>query len=207
VLERLLEFFQSIPAGLVIAVALLLPAAETAIMVGLVIPGELAVVAAGAAAARGGVPLLAVIAAASLGSIAGDSIGFFIGRKLRRTIKKNLSARRWERAQDWLKRTGKPAIFLARFTPFLRSVMPPAAGAAQMGYGVFLPWCVAAGILWGAGSVLLGYFAARNAGVLLHWAGAIALALLAAFLVTSWLRRKPRTGRRTARSHSARKAS
>jgi len=198
VLERILGLFQSIPAPLVIAAAFLMPAAETALLVGLLIPGELAVVAAGVAASRGGVPLPALIAAAAVGAITGDSVGFFVGRKLRRTIKKTLSARRWERAQEWLKRKGKPAIFLARFTPFLRSVMPPAAGAARMEYGVFLPWCVAAGILWGAGSVLAGYFAARNAAVLVHWAGAIALALLAAFLVWSRLRRRRRAGRRIA---------
>ena len=195
-LERFLELFQSIPAGLVIAAAFLLPAAETALLVGLLVPGELTVVAAGVAAARGGAPLAAVIGAAALGSIAGDSIGFFVGRRLRRTIKKNLSVRRWNRAQEWLKRKGMPAIFLARFTPFLRSVMPPAAGAARIRYPVFFPWCAAAGLLWGAGSVLLGYFAARHAALLVHWVGVIAFVLLAAFLVMSWSRRRRRIGRR-----------
>lgn len=196
-LNRLLEIFRSIPAPLVIVAALLLPAAETALLIGLLIPGELVVVAAGICAASGGVSLTAVMAAAVVGAIAGDSIGFFMGRRLRTTISRRLSAKRWNRAQEWLKRRGRPAIFLARFTPFLRSVMPPTAGAAKINYRVFLLWSVPAGILWGAGSALLGYYAARHSVALLHWAATIALGLLVAFLVVTWVsRRKRRAGRR-----------
>jgi membrane protein DedA with SNARE-associated domain len=184
-LDKLLEIFRSVPAPLVIVAALLLPAAETALLLGLLIPGELAVVAAGIYASGGGVPLAAVMAAAVLGAITGDSIGFLVGRRFRTTISHRLSAKRWNRAQEWLKRKGTPSIFLGRFTPFLRSVMPPAAGAAKIRYRVFLLWSVPAGILWGAGSVLLGYYAARQSASLLNWAAGIALVLLAVFLVVT----------------------
>jgi membrane protein DedA with SNARE-associated domain len=203
VIEKLLEIFRSIPAPLVILAALLLPAAETALLLGLLVPGELAVVAAGLYASGGGVPLAAVMVAAVVGSIAGDSIGFFVGRRFRTTISHRLSAKRWQRAQEWLKRKGMPAIFLARFTPFLRSVMPPAAGAAKVRYRVFLLWSVPAGILWGAGSALLGYYAARTSGAL-HWAAGIAFVLLLAFLVATWASPKRRRARRAARASSAR---
>ena len=45
-----------------------------------------------------------------------------------------------------LKRRGKPAIFLARFTAFVRSVMPAAAGAAKIPYPTFLLWSVPAAV-------------------------------------------------------------
>jgi membrane protein DedA with SNARE-associated domain len=199
-LDKVLELFRSIPAPLVIVAALLLPAAETALLLGLLVPGELAVVAAGLYAAGGGVPLAAVTAAAVVGAITGDSIGFLVGRRFRTTISRRLSVKRWNRAQEWLKRKGTPSIFLGRFTPFLRSVMPPAAGAANTRYRVFLLWSVPAGIVWGAGSVLLGYYAGRQSAFLLHWAAGIALVLLAAFLVaTRGSRKKRRAGRRAAR--------
>jgi membrane-associated protein len=199
-LNWLLEIFRSIPAWLVIVVALLLPAGETALLLGLVIPGELVVVVAGILAASGGVPLAAVMAAAVVGAIAGDSIGFVVGRRLRTTISRRFSAKQWNRAQEWLRRRGMPAIFLARFTPFLRSVMPPVAGAARIKYRVFLLGSVPAGILWGAGSVLLGYYAARHSVVLLHWAATIALGLLVAFLVVTWVSRKKRRAGRPGRN-------
>ena len=200
-LDELLEIFRSVPAPLVIVAALLLPAAETALLLGLLVPGELAVVAAGLYAS---VPLAAVMAAAVVGAIMGDSIGFLVGRRFRTTISHRLSAKRWNRAQEWLKRKGTPSIFLGRFTPFLRSVMPPAAGAAKIRYRVFLLWSVPAGILWGAGSVLLGYYAARTSGDRLHWAAGIALVLLVAFLVVTWASPRKRRARRAARASAPR---
>ena len=203
-IDKLLEIFRSIPALLVILAALLLPAAETALLLGLLVRGELAVVAAGLYASGGGVPIAAVMAAAVVGAITGDSIGFFMGRRFRTTISHRLSAKRWHRAQEWLKRKGMPAIFLARFTPFLRSVMPPAAGAAKIRYRFFLLWSVPAGILWGAGSALLGYFATRTSGTLLHWIAGVAFVLLIAFLVVTWASPKKRRARRAARASSQR---
>ena len=58
-LQKLLEILHSIPAPLVIVAACVLPAAETALMAGLLVPGELIVVAAGLVASRGHVPVTA----------------------------------------------------------------------------------------------------------------------------------------------------
>ena len=135
---------------------------------------------AGVLAAHSRVPLGWIIVAAVAGSILGDSIGYFVGRRFRVSIKKRLPAHRWKRAEELLRRSGPIAVFLARFTAFVRSLMPPVAGAARLPYGKFLPWSVAAGLLWGSGSVLLGYFFARNAEKILHWSiGAVALIALA----------------------------
>jgi membrane-associated protein len=60
----------------------------------------------------------------------------------------------------------------------VRSFIPAAAGVSRMPYRKFLPWNVAAGILWGAGSSLLGYFAGANLEALAHAVGWIGLALL-----------------------------
>jgi membrane-associated protein len=200
VLEKLLDMLRSIPAPVAIAVAFVLPAAETALMAGLLIPGELIVVAAGLLAARGHVPVIAVAVAAVCGAIVGDSVGFLVGRHYRTVITKKLHAKRWNKAQEWLKRRGKPAIFLARFTAFVRSVMPAAAGTAKIPYGTFLLWSVPAGIVWGVGSVLLGYYAGRSSEAVLRWVGIAALALIAAFVGSWWLTRKKR------RRHRARPA-
>jgi len=203
VLEKLLDLLRSIPAPVAIAAAFLLPAAETALMAGLLIPGELIAVAAGLLAARGHVPVIAVAAAAAAGAIVGDSIGFLVGRHFRRVITRKLHARRWSKAKNFLERRGKPAIFLARFTAFVRSVMPPAAGSARIPYGTFLLWSVPAGILWGVGSVLLGYYAGRSSEAVLRWVGIGALALIAGFAGYWWLTRKKRRRSRARPAHAA----
>jgi membrane-associated protein len=166
-LRRLVEIFLSIPAPLAVAAVFFATAGETAFFLGLVLPGELAV----------------------------------IGRR----------RKRWAKARAWLARWEAFAVFLGRFTAFLRSIIPAAAGAARLPYGRFLPWNVAAGALWGVGSVLLGYFAGRNYETLAHRAGLLSLALfvllLAAALVSLFRRRKrarSSRARRSRRIHASR---
>jgi membrane protein DedA with SNARE-associated domain len=198
VLENFFDLFREIPVSVVLLSAFLLPALETAIFLGLLIPGELIVVAAGIRSADDGVPIQAVAAMAVGGAILGDSIGFMVGRHFRRSLANRLKAIHWRRAQEWLKRRGAPAIFLARFTAFLRSVMPPAVGASRMRYHVFLLWSIPAGILWGAGSALLGYYAARQSGAVLHWVAVAALVLITVFIVYTRLThtKRSRAGRK-----------
>lgn len=204
-LEKLLDLLRSIPAPVAIAAAFVLPAAETALMAGLLIPGELIAVAAGLLAAHGHVPVIAVAAAAACGAIVGDSIGFLVGRHFSGFISKKLHSKRWSKAKSFLERRGKPAIFLARFTAFVRSVMPPAAGSARIPYGTFLLFSAPAGILWGVGSVLLGYYAGRSSEAVLRWVGIGALALIAGFVGYWWLTRKKRRSRaRPAHASSSR---
>jgi membrane-associated protein len=194
-LDKVLEIFLSIPATLVVAAAFLLPAAETAVFLGLFIPGEVVVIVAGILAGRGRVPLLPVILASVAGAFTGDTIGYFVGKHLREHVERRFHGRRWTRARDWLKRRGLPAVFVARFTAFIRSVMPAAAGAARLGYRRFALWCFPAGVLWGTGSVLLGYFAARHSEAVLRWArwgGVVLFAAAVVYLVRALRRRRMR---------------
>jgi undecaprenyl-diphosphatase len=195
VLEKILELLREIPPWLVLAAAYLLPAAETALMAGLVIPGELIAVGAGLLAARGHVPVAGVAAAAAAGAITGDTIGYFVGRRFRKAIASRLSRKHWDRARSWLRRRGAPAVFLARFTAFVRSVMPAAAGAAKLPFSKFVLWSVPAGILWGAGSVLLGYYAGHQSSHVLHWTGGVAVVLIVGFFLYTRLTRRKRTKR------------
>ncbi|HYR46949.1 MAG TPA: DedA family protein, partial [Thermoanaerobaculia bacterium] len=83
------------------------------------------------------------------------------------------------------RRKGAPAVAFGRFAAFFRSVVPAAAGAAKMPYRRFLPWNAAAGVVWGAGSALLGYFAGANYEAVVRWMGRAGLILLgAAVLLT-----------------------
>jgi membrane-associated protein len=178
-LNRLVAVFLSIPGPWVIGAVFFLSAAETALFVGFVVPGELAVILGGVLASRAHVPLPTILAASVVGPILGDSIGYYLGRRYGERTRHKRLRKRWAKAQSWVKNKGAPAVFLGRFVAFVRSFIPAAAGVSSMPYRKFLPWNVAAGILWGAGSSLLGYFAGANFEVVAHAVGWVGLALLA----------------------------
>lgn len=79
-IARFIDWFFSISASFAIVAVFLLTASEAALFFGFVIPGEIAVVLGGVLASRGNVSLRSVLAAAVLGAIVGDFIGFQIGR-------------------------------------------------------------------------------------------------------------------------------
>src|SRR5712692_2278759 len=210
-LRCFVEIFLSIPAPLAVAAVFLVTAGETAFFLGLVLPGEFAVILGGVLASQERVPLVAVLLAGVIGPIAGDSIGYFLGRRYGRRFFKGRRRKRWAKARAWLRRRGAFAVFLGRFTAFFRSILPAAAGAARLPYGRFLPWNIAAGVLWGVGSAMLGYFAGRNYETLARRAGLLSLALfvllLAAALVSLFRRRKRARfarARRSSRTHASR---
>ncbi|HEX9148023.1 MAG TPA: DedA family protein [Thermoanaerobaculia bacterium] len=206
-IRQILGFLDSAPWPLVVAVVFLVSALETAIFLGLVLPGELAVMVGGALASRGRVPLAGVVAAGILGPILGDSVGYFIGRRYGRRFFRGRRRERWSRARLWLRRRGASAVFVGRFTAFLRSIIPAAAGAARVPLARFAPWCIAAGVIWGGGSALLGYFLARNFQALEKIASRFSLTILAVVVVgvgasILWSRRKGRRKRRHKRPRS-----
>ncbi|MBM3673112.1 MAG: hypothetical protein FJW86_13160 [Actinobacteria bacterium] len=78
----LLEDVASIGGGWLLLVAFFLAFAETALFADLIVPGEVGLIVAGAAAARGDEPpLVALIAVAALGATLGDSVGWLLGKK------------------------------------------------------------------------------------------------------------------------------
>jgi membrane-associated protein len=178
-LDRLIAAFLSIPGPWVVGAVFFFSAAETALFVGFVVPGELAVILGGVLAARAHVPLSAVLAASIVGPILGDSIGYYLGRRYGENTRHKRLKKRWAKARSWVKNKGAPAVFLGRFVAFIRSFIPVAAGVSRMPYRKFLPWNVAAGTLWGAGSALLGYFAGANFEAVAQAMGWVGLALLA----------------------------
>jgi len=193
----------ALPAWLVLALVFLLPALEASAFVGFVFPGEVAVILGGVAAARGIVPLWAVIAAAVSGAVIGDSAGYLIGRRwgdrlLEGTIGRlPVIGRRLDRhlesARAYVRRRRGSAVFFGRFTAALRVLVPGLAGMSQVEYPVFLAYNVAGGALWGSGMAVLGYLAGasyKHVEKIAGRAGLGLLALIVASLAVSRLLRR-----------------
>ena len=161
---------------------------ETGAFVGLVAPGETAVVLGGVVAAEGGVdlPLMLLItwAAAALGDLA----SFWLGRRLgRRFLVKHgprlgVTAPRLARVEEFFDRHGGKAILIGRFIGLVRAVAPFLAGSSGMRLRAFLPWSLLGTAAWATTFTLVGYAFhdsfSTAAKYLTH--GAFALAIIAA---------------------------
>src|SRR3954469_2420139 len=159
---------------------------ETGAFVGLVAPGETAVVLGGVVAAQGGVDLGLMLAITWSAAATGDLASFALGRRLgRRFLVANgarigVTAPRLERVEGFFGRHGGKAILIGRFIGLVRAVAPFLAGASAMRLRAFLPWSIVGTGLWATTFTLVGYAfhdsfeaAASN---LTH--GALALAVL-----------------------------
>lgn len=168
----------------------LLTLLEASAFVGLVIPGETALLIGGFLAYQGRASLVLMMAVGALGAIVGDSVGYEVGRRhlgpsLRRSrLGRRLGEARWERAESYLADKGGRAVFFGRFVGVLRAMVPTIAGLSRMPYRTFLPWNAAGGVIWAPGFVLLGYLAGGSYHQVSRWAGRASAVLLALALLT-----------------------
>jgi membrane protein DedA with SNARE-associated domain len=188
------------PPWAVLAVVGLIVFAEDALFVGFVLPGETAAILGGVAASRAHVSVVAVLVVVVAAAIIGDSVGYELGRKVGpRILALELMQRRRRRldaAQAYLARRGGMAVFLGRWTAFLRAVMPALAGSARMPYGRFLTYNAAGGLVWGVGVVLAGFFAGESFGRVegvLGKASAFVLAVVVVAALVVWRMRRHRS--------------
>jgi membrane-associated protein len=158
---------------------------ETAAFVGLVAPGETAVVVGGVVAARGEVELLPLIGLVWLAAWAGDLVSFLLGRRLGRPFivrhgpRLRLGPERLARVERFYARHGGKAVLLGRFAGLVRAVSPFLAGASGLTLRRFLPWSAAGALAWAATFTLVGYGFSESFAESGDTAARIALAIAA----------------------------
>lgn len=175
---------------------------ETSILVGLLVPGDTIVIVASTAVADP-VQFWALVVVVVVGALCGESIGFALGRYFgpyirRSRLGRRVGERNWARAETYLARRGGIAVFLSRFLPVLHSLIPLTVGMSAMRYRTFMAWTVPACVIWALAYVSFGSAAAggyRELSDRLHFAGylfvgAIAVFVLFAFLLKTWLHRR-----------------
>jgi membrane-associated protein len=178
-------------------IAALMAFAEAAILIGMVLPGETALLVAGYFCHEGVLRLWIMIPLAIVAAIGGDTVGYEFGRKLGPGFRRSrlgawVGESRWSTVDDFLHRHGGKAVFLGRLTAVLRALMPSMAGMSGMRYRTFLFWNALGGIIWGSGCILLGWAFASALHTIesyLTWAPLIALAVLVIIAIAVHLRR------------------
>jgi membrane-associated protein len=189
---------------LVLVAVFALPALEASTLLGIVVPGELALVLGGVLAHQGRVPLVAAVVAGAAGAVVGDTVGYAVGRRIGERLLAHLPRRlvepgQVERATALVRRLGGRAVFVGRFTAALRALVPGLAGVAGMPYRTFAAYNVAGGVLWATGFVLLGFAAGpawRTAEGVAGRAGLVLLGTIVVVTAAAALLHRRRPGHR-----------
>jgi membrane-associated protein len=174
--------------------------AEAAILVGMVLPGETALLVAGVFCAHHTLNLWLMIVIAAACAVAGDSVGFEFGRVFGPRLRRSAAGRfvgehRWAAVDGFLHRHGGKAVLAGRLTALFRALVPSMAGMSGMRYRTFLTWNVIGGLIWAPGCVLLGYGFSKSltaVGNVLTWAPLGILAVVAALYVLVHVRKRRR---------------
>jgi membrane-associated protein len=159
---------------------------ETGAFVGLVAPGETAVVLGGVVAAQGEVNLVAMLLLVWLAAAAGDLASFVLGRRLGRRFlvargpRFGVTPPRLARVEDFFDRHGPKAILVGRFVGIVRAVAPFLAGSSGMRLRAFLPWSILGTAAWATTFTLVGYVFHRSFSAAADYVthGAFALAVV-----------------------------
>ena len=140
-------------------------ALETTFLLGLLVPGESVVMLAGSLP-DGPAGILLAIAVATAGGVAGQAAGYAVGRafgpRLRATrLGRRIGAERFDRAEDYLRDRGAPALVAVRFVAVIHAVVPIVAGVARMPFGRFLGWSALGTALWSGAFAVAGALTAN----------------------------------------------
>lgn len=150
-----------VQAGSYVGIALLV-FAESGLLIGMFLPGDSLLFAAGLLSASGFLAVGPLMMTVVVAAILGDSTGYWFGAKVGDHLQDREDS--WFFKKEYLVRTerfyekyGGRALMLARFVPIVRTLAPILAGAGSMTYRKFLAYNILGGFLWGMGMVALGF--------------------------------------------------
>ena len=173
---------------------------------GVPLPGEVVLVTAAAFAAQGDFGIAGVAIAAWIGTIAGGTGGYWIGRTGGMAFVRRYS--RWLRINEgheqavrvFFDKHGAKTVIIARFVALLRMIAGIMAGAVEMPFGLFSLCNAIGGLLWSVAFAALGYIFGRHLSQLEHDLSNGSFGLLLILLIVGiaiWVYRKKRSSATT----------
>jgi membrane-associated protein len=169
---------------------------ERSIFVGLLVPGDVILALGGVFAAKGDLNLVVVILIGTFAAIAGESIGFAIGRRYgfavvrRIPLVRRLEPKLHEAEKLFQKCGGGVTVAVGRYATAAGAFVPFTAGTARMPYRRFLLWDVPAIAVWATGISIFGFVFGENLPFVdraLSRFGYIVLGLVVAYVAGRWL--------------------
>jgi len=168
---------------------------------GLPLPGETALLTAGVLAGAGRLSLPLVIVVAVVAAVAGDTLGYWLGRRGGRAVLKlrgplqAFRAHALEHGERFFERYGSKTVFLGRFVPGVRVVAAVLAGASAMPWPRFAVYNLSGAFVWAATVASLASLVGPAFAAAL-WVAALAIAVAAALVTAIRVRRGPGGGGR-----------
>lgn len=136
---------------------------ESGLFFGFFLPGDSLLFGAGFLASQGVIPITPLVLLSIIAAIAGDSVGYWFGRKVGPMIfvRKDsffFSQKRVEDTRLFFEKYGAKSVLLARFVPAVRTFTPILAGVGGMRYRTFLTYNIVGALLWAGALPLSAYF-------------------------------------------------
>jgi len=158
----MLDVSEIVRSGGLLLIALII-FAESGMFVGFFFPGDTLLITAGIFSAQGHLPLLPTLLVIALAAIAGDNIGYWIGRRYGVHLfdKPDSAIFRQEylrQAHSFYQRWGSRTMLFAHFVPVVRTFAPPVAGLAEMNYRQFVLFDAIGDTSWAVLVTLVGYW-------------------------------------------------
>jgi len=166
VIDGLLVALAGLPLWALAAAVAVVMALEASLLTGAIVPGDLVVLFA-ASTATSPTRFVVLWAAVAAGSVAGETVGYGIGRVFGQRVQASrigrwLGPQRWARAGEFLQRRGGRAVVAGRFLAAVHAVLPIVAGSVQMSYRRFLTAAVAGALAWSALYMTIGALAGAS---------------------------------------------
>jgi membrane-associated protein len=190
ILDWLLATIQSVDPTLRNLLAGLAIMLETSLFIGLIIPGDTVVLVASTGVSD--LPdFFFLLGAVLLGSLLGETFGFWIGRLFGERIRasklgQRIGEKNWIVADAFVEKRGGIAVAISRFLPVLHSLVPVTAGMSRMRYREFISWTIGACALWASAYVGVGYLARSTYEQIagnLKWGGFAFIAIILIFMI------------------------
>lgn len=177
-------------------VAFFVALVETAFVVGLLIPGSTLLLFLGAASASGYFDFTTLLGFAVAGAIIGDNLNYWLGKRYGQRWIRNgvgfLKQEHFNNANRFFDRHGARSIFLGRFVPTIKELVPFVAGMVNMRRHTFMFWNTLGAVGWGLQWLGAGYLFARSISLAQLWlsrAGLLLASILVISLLLLWFKR------------------
>ncbi len=184
----------SVPDWVLYLTVFLLPFLEASVFLGFVFPGETALVFGGVLASQDQVSLTTVLLLAVVGAIAGDGVGYAIGRRYGARLRaswlgQRIGDERWAVTEAFLLRRGGTAVFFGRWTALLRAMVPGAAGMALLPYRTFFLWNALGGTVWAVACVVGGFLVGDVIGTYVSGFGYVIGGVVLLFVIVHFVQK------------------
>ncbi len=157
--QQLIDFIGNHPTEAIVIV-FLVSAGEALFVIGLFVPSTVVLVGAGTMIGLGRLDFLPIYIAASLGAIAGDAVSYWFGHHYKERVRAIWPFSRYtgllDKGERYFARHGGKSVFIGRFIPGVKAVVPGVAGIVGMNPARFAVINVVSAFVWSAAHLLPG---------------------------------------------------